>query len=163
MKIVIELILFCILFTLMVKIAVGNDAVNGLYFYPKPVQEKAFAIGLSDRETMKRKKKRFMIPFFIVMTVSLIMIIKIWNEVSDFRNAYLQSLLFLEVMNLYDGIIIDRLWVGHDPFWKLKGCEEIPYVQTWDQIMKKRSILAVIWILGAAIVSLMILGLKVIL
>ena len=49
--IAIELILFCALFTLMVKIAVGNNALNGLYFYLKPVQEKAFAVGLTDRDT----------------------------------------------------------------------------------------------------------------
>lgn len=35
----------------MVKIAVGNNALNGLYFYPKPVQERAFEIGLTDQET----------------------------------------------------------------------------------------------------------------
>ena len=59
--IVLQLILFCALFTLMVKIAVGNNALNGLYFYPKPVQERAFEIGLTDRETVARKRKRFMI------------------------------------------------------------------------------------------------------
>ena len=33
--IVLQLVLFCALFTLMVKIGVGNNALNGLYFYPK--------------------------------------------------------------------------------------------------------------------------------
>ena len=65
--IILQLILFCALFTLMVKLAVGGSAVNGLYFYPKPVQERAFAIGLTDREAVARKRKRFMIPFFLVM------------------------------------------------------------------------------------------------
>ena len=67
--IILQLILFCALFTLMVKIAVGNNALNGLYFYPKPVQERAFEIGLTDRETVARKRKRFMIPFFIPESV----------------------------------------------------------------------------------------------
>ncbi len=58
--IVLQLILFCALFTLMVKIAVGNNALNGLSFYPKPVQERAFEIGLTDPETVARKRKRFM-------------------------------------------------------------------------------------------------------
>ena len=58
--IVLQLMLFCALFTLMVKIAVGNNALNGLYFYPKPVQERAFEIGLADRETVARKRKRSM-------------------------------------------------------------------------------------------------------
>ena len=61
---ILPLILYCALFTLMVKLAVGSDAQNGLYFYPKPVQEQAFEIGLTDRETAERKRKRFMILSF---------------------------------------------------------------------------------------------------
>ena len=114
--IILQLILFCALFTLMVKIAVGNNALNGLYFYPKPVQERAFEIGLTDRETVAR-------------------------------------LLFLEVMNWYDGIMIDKVWVGYSKFWILPGCEDIPYVQTWKQVLKKRGILTLIWIAGAAIAA----------
>ena len=40
--IVLQLMLFCALFTMMVKIGVGNNALNGLYFYPKPVQERVY-------------------------------------------------------------------------------------------------------------------------
>lgn len=151
--ILIQLILFCALFTIMVKLAVGGSAVNGLYFYPKPVQERAFAIGLTDRETVARKRKRFMIPFFLVMLAALALIIGVWNRVSDFKTAYLLSLLFLEVMNWYDGIVIDRLWVGHSRFWTLPGCEDLPYVQTWAQVLKKRTILTLIWVVGAALVA----------
>ena len=149
--IVLQLILFCALFTLMVKIAVGNNALNGLYFYPKPIQERAFEIGLTDRETVARKRKRFMIPFFIVMLAALVLIIGFWNRVKTFWPAYLQALLFLEVMNWYDGIVIDKVWVGYSKFWILPGCEDIPYVQTWKQVLKKRGILTLIWIAGAAI------------
>ena len=53
--IVIQLILFCTLFTLMVKIAVGGSALNGLFFYPEPVREKVFELGLTDRKTVDRK------------------------------------------------------------------------------------------------------------
>lgn len=151
--ITIELILFCALFTLMVKIAVGNNALNGLYFYPKPVQERAFAIGLTDRDTVARKRKWFMIPFFLVMLAALVLIIGLWNGVRTFFPAYLQALLFLEVMNWFDGIVIDKLWVGYSKFWILSGCEDIPYVQTWKQMLKKRGILTLIWIAGAAIIA----------
>ena len=150
---ILQLVLFCALFTLMVKIAVGNNAVNGLYFYPKPVQERAIEIGMTDRETMNRNMKRFMIPFFLVMLTALVLIIGKWNHITDFKTAYLQALLFLEVMNWYDGIVIDKLWVGTDRFWLLPGCEDIPYVQTWEQILKKRMILSLIWLFGAGIVA----------
>jgi len=151
--IALQLALFCILFTLMVKIAVGGNPLNGLYFYPKPVQEKVFALGMTDRETVARKRKQFMIPFVLVMLSALVLIIGLWNGVRRFWPAYWQALLFLEVMNWYDGICIDRLWVGHSRFWIIPGTEDIPFVQTWPQVLKKRGILTLIWIAGAAIVA----------
>ena len=151
--IILQLVLFCALFTLMVKIAVGNNALNGLYFYPKPVQEKAYELGLTDRETVAKKRKLFMTAFFAVMAAALISIIRVWNGIQSFWTAYLQALIFLEVMNWYDGIVIDRLWVGHSRFWVIPGTEEIPFVQTWPQISKKRGILTLIWIVGAVIIA----------
>jgi len=151
--IVLQLILFCALFTLMVKLAVGGSALNGLYFYPKPIQEKVFELGLTDRETVARKRKHFMILLFLVMLSALVLIIGLWNGVRSVWPAYWQALLFLELMNWYDGVVIDRLWVGHSRFWIIPGTEEIPFVQTWLQVLKKRGILTLIWIVGAAVVA----------
>jgi hypothetical protein len=137
----------------MVRYSVRGGAINGLYFYPKAVQERAYEIGLTDRETVKKQCKRFMTLFYIVMLSALVLIIAVWNRVTDFKNAYLQALLFLEVMNIYDGVVIDKLWVGHSKFWILKGTEDIPFVQTWAQVVKKRSFLALIWVIVAAIVA----------
>lgn len=149
----IQLILYCLLFTAMVRYSVKGGAINGLYFYPKAVQKRAFELGLTDRETVQQKRKRFMTVFYIVMLTALVFIIVVWNRVSNFKTAYLQALLFLEVMNIYDGIVIDKLWVGHSKFWILKGTEDIPFVQTWMQVLKKRSFLALIWVVGALIVA----------
>ena len=151
--IVIQLMLYCALFTLMVKLGVGSSALNGLYFYPKPVQEKAYALGLTSREAVSRRRKRFMAAFFAVMAAVLVLIIRAWNGIYAFLPAYWQALLFLEVMNWYDGIVIDRLWVGHSAFWVIPGTESIPFVQTWPQVLKKRGILTAIWVAGAAIVA----------
>lgn len=150
---VLQLVIYCLIFTLMVRYAVRGGAVDGLYFYPKPVQERAIEIGLTTQETIKKKRKIFMTEFYIVMLAALVLIIGLWNHVSDFKTAYLQALLFLEVMNVYDGIVIDKIWVGYSKFWLIPGCEDIPYVQTWMQVLKKRSFLAMIWVIGAAIVA----------
>ena len=148
-----QLFLYCLLFTAMVKIAVGDNAVNGLYFYPQPVQDRAIALGLTDRETVRRRFRRFMTAFYLVMLVALLGIVGIWNGVRDFGSAYWQSLLFLEVMNVYDGVAIDKLWVGHSRFWQLPGAEDLPYVQTWGQVLRKRCRLAVVWVAGAALAA----------
>ena len=65
-------------------------------------------------------------------------------------------------MNWYDGIVIDKVWVGHSRFWILPGTEDLPFVQTWKQVLKKRMILSLIWVVGAAIVALMIVVIPVI-
>ena len=151
--IVLQLVLFCALFTALVKLGVRGDARNGLFFYPKPVQERAFAIGLCGREAVAKKRRRFMIPFFLVLLLALLLIIGLWNGMHSFWKAYFQALLFLEVMNWYDGIVIDKIWVGYSKFWVLPGCEDLPYVQTWSQVLKKRGILTLIWVVGAAAVA----------
>lgn len=150
--IVFQLILYCFLFTAMVKIGVGNNALNGLYFYPKAYQEKVYEMGVTDRATVQKKRKVFMTAFFIVMTVALLLIIGLWNKADNFLSAYLQALLFLEVMNWYDGIVIDKVWVGKSKFWKIPNVN-IPYVQTWKQVLKKRGMLTLIWVVGAMIIA----------
>lgn len=95
-------------------------------------------LGLTTYEAIKRKSRRFMIPFLLIIFTVLVLIIGLWNRVLDFPSAYLQSLLFLEVMNWYDGIIIDRLWVNHSKFWVIPELKDIPYVKTWKQVLVKR-------------------------
>lgn len=151
--IVLQLALYCALFALTVKLGVGNNALNGLYFYPKPVQERVYELGLTTRAVVSRRRKTFMTAFFLVMAAALVLIIGLWNGVRDFATAYWQALLFLEVMNWFDGIVIDRLWVGHSRFWVIPGTEEIPFVQSWPQVIKKRGILTLIWVAGAALVA----------
>ena len=148
-----QLTLFCLLFTLMVKLAVCDDPLNALYFYPKPVQERVYQLGLTDEAVVRRRRGRFMAVFFITMLVMLLLIIGVWNRIRAFWPAYWQALLFLEVMNVYDGIVIDKLWVGNSRFWLLPGCEDLLYIQTWAQVLKKRSVLALIWVVGATIVA----------
>jgi len=151
--IILQLVIYCLIFTLMVRYSVRGGAIDGLYFYPKAVQDRAIEIGLTTRDTMNRKRKVFMTEFYIVMLVTLVLIIGLWNRISDFKTAYLYALLFLEVMNWYDGIVIDEVWVRYSEFWLLPGCEDMPYVQTIRQMLKKRLFLTLIWVIGAAIVA----------
>lgn len=81
----------------MVRISVIGGAVNGLYFYPKAVQERAYEIGLTDQETVKRKRKRFMTAFYFVMLTVLLIIIAVWNRVSDFKPPIHRHFSFLKL------------------------------------------------------------------
>ena len=95
---IVQLLLFCLIFTLIVKVAVIGGAVNGLYFYPKEVQDRVIENGLITREAVERRRKIFMTAFYVVMLVALVLIVRVWNHVTDYWTAYLQSVIFLEVM-----------------------------------------------------------------
>ena len=150
---VLQNLIYCLLFILMIKIGVGNSALNGLYFYPKAVRERVYELGLTDRQTVKKKKIIFMTAFYIVMLTAILLIIGLWNGVRDFWTGYIQALVMLEVMNWFDGIVIDKIWVAKSKFWVIAGTEDIPFVQTWKQVLKKRIILSLIWIVGAAVIA----------
>ena len=158
LMIAVQLIVYLLVFTLMVKIAVRDNALNGIYFYPREVQKRAVEIGLIDEAAINKKRKRFMIAFYIVMAALLLAIIGLCNRVSDFKSAYLQAVLFLEVMNWYDGFVIDEGWVRFSRFWDIPGLEDMDYVQSWAQMFKKRTYLTVIWLIGAAMIAGIVVG-----
>jgi hypothetical protein len=151
MIILLQLVLFCLLFIGMVKLAARDSGRNCLYFYPKDYIEKAAELGIADKDEVAKKGKQFMIPFSLVVFASLIMFISLWNRVTDFRTAFLQSCLFLVVMNWFDGIVIDWLWVGHSKIWVIPEMKGYPFLRPFQQILKKRSIYTVMYLLVALI------------
>lgn len=153
MLILLQLILYCLLFILLVKCAARNSGLNCLYFYPKEYIEEADKRGIADKDATMKKGTRFMVPFCIIIFVVLILIISLWNHVTDFKTAYLQSVLFLVVMNWFDGIILDWLWVGHSKLWVIKGMEGVPYVKAWKQILIKRSLATVLYLVFALAIA----------
>ena len=145
MIILLQLILYCLLFFLLVKCAARNNGLNCLYFYSDEYKQEAKKRGIvTDLDAVKKKGKKFMIPFCIVMLIALILIIAVWNNVTDFKTAYIQTVLFLVVMNWFDGIVIDRIWV--------------PYVKSWKTIFTRRGLGTILYfIIALAVAGLIVL------
>ena len=156
---VVQIILFCLLYILMVKFAVRDSGLNCLYFYPKDFLAEVDRRGLADKDAVMKKGTRFMVPFCIILLFALVSIIAFWNHVTDFRTAYIQSALFLVVVNWFDAIVIDRLWVGHSKIWRIEGMEGVPYVKPWKTILVKRIAATVMYL----IISLAVAGIVVLL
>jgi hypothetical protein len=151
MLVLLQLILYCLLFIFMVKLAAGNSGLNCLYFYPQDYIEKAVELGLADREEIRKKGKRFMIPFSVILLLALILIVAVWNRVTDFKTAFWQSCLFLVVMNWFDGLVVDHLWVGHSKIWIIPEMNGYPFRRPFRQILLKRSACTVVYLLLAVI------------
>ena len=142
-----QIVLYCLLFVLLVKCAAGNSGLNCLYFYPEEYIAEAQKRGLADHSAVMKKGGRFMLAFCAVMLAALLLILSVWNRALDFRTAYLQSALLLVVTNWFDGIAVDRLWVGHSPLWRIAGMEGVPYVKPWRDILTKRAAATVVYLI----------------
>ena len=144
-----QIALYCLLFFLLVKCAVKDSGRNCLYFYPKACLDEAQRRGIANREAEMKKGRRFMAFFCIVMLLALLAIVALWNRVSDFGTACLQTCLFLVGMNWFDGIGIDRLWVGRSRIWRVEGMEGVPYVKPWREVLVRRGMGTAIYLLLA--------------
>lgn len=142
-----QIVLYCLLFVLLVKCAAGNSGLNCLYFYPKEYIAEAQKRALADRSAVMKKGRRFMLAFCAVMFAALLLILSVWNRAADFKTAYFQSALLLVVTNWFDGIAVDRLWVGHSPLWRIAGMEGVPYVKPWRDILTKRAAATVVYLI----------------
>ena len=159
MRLFIQVILYCLLYILLVKCAVRDSGRNCLYFYPKEFLEEAQRREIADKDAVMQKGKGFMILFCIAIFVALLLIVFLWNRVTDFKTAYFQTALLLVVVNWFDGLVIDRLWVGHSKIWRIQGMEGVPYVKSWKTVLVKRSLGTVVYL----ILSLPVAGLAVLL
>lgn len=137
----------------MVKYAAGNSGLNCLYFYPKEYIEEAQKRGIADKEATMKKGKRFMIPFCVILLIALILIISVWNHVTDFKTAYIQAVIFLVIVNWFDGIVIDQLWVGHSKLWVIDGMEDVPYTKPWIYMIKRRVLASIMYLAVAVVVA----------
>jgi hypothetical protein len=151
MLLLLQLTLYCLLFFFMVKLAARDNGLNCLYFYPQDYIEKAVERGLADRAETRKKGKRFMIPFSVILLVALILMIALWNHVTDFKTAFWQSCLFLVVMNWFDGLVIDHLWVGHSKIWVVPEMRGYPFRKPLRRILLKRSVYTVVYLLLAVV------------
>ena len=137
----------------MVKYAAGNSGLNCLYFYPEEYIEEAQKRGIADKEAPTKKGKRFMIPFCVLILIALILIISVWNHVTDFKTAYIQAVIFLVIVNWFDGIVIDQLWVGHSKLWVIDGMEDVPYTKPWIYMIKRRILASIMYLAVAVVVA----------
>lgn len=150
---VLQNILYCLLFIVLVKCAVRNNGLNCLYFYPPEFIEEAQKRGIADKEATMKKGKQFMIPFCIVIFFILVPVIACWNHVTDFKTAFIQAYILLVVMNWFDGIVLDRLWVAHGKVWVIEGMEGVPYIKPWKSVLVKRTLAMILYLAVAALIA----------
>lgn len=158
MLLIFQIALYCLLFIAMVKILAQDSGLNCLYFYPQDYIDEAARRGLADRDAVMKKGKLIMIPFCVILLAVLVLILAVWNRAADFKTAFRQAYLFLLVMNWFDGILLDLVWVSRSSLWRIKGMEGVPYVKPLKTVLIKRGAATVLYLPIAAVVAVLVVA-----
>lgn len=152
MLIIIEGIVLCFILLIFCVIGIANGPEKFTVFYEKDVQERAIKLGYTTKEIIKKQTIiSFLVLYLPCFTLVPYMVCYI-NGATEFYDIFIQSLLILYIMGLFDRFFIDWYWVEHTKSWYIPKTEDLmPYIPKKMKIVK--------WfgtIVGFAIISLII-------
>lgn len=136
MIIIIECILLCLLFTIMVYI-MSRNPIATLYNYPPKIRKRVESLKEYKEKIPTTKNKIFAkicASLMIIIIVSLIL--RYVNGYETFKEGFLNSLLIWTVVNIYDALIIDICWFCQSKEFIFKGTEDMikEYKNYWFHI-----------------------------
>ena len=136
MIIVIESIILCALFTLMVYI-MSREPIKTLYNYPPKIQERVKSLDeYKDKIPTQENKVVAKLCASAVFLIIICLILRYVNGYTTFIESFGYGFLLWTVVNLYDAIVLDIIWFCHDKYFVFKGTEDMvkEYHNYWFHI-----------------------------
>ena len=136
MIIVIESIVLCIVFTLMVYV-MSRQPIKTLYNYPPKIQERVKSLDeYKDKIPTKENKLVAKVCASIIFLIIICLILRYINGYTTFIESFKYGFLLWTIVNLYDAIVLDIIWFCHDKQFVFKGTEDMvdEYHNYWFHI-----------------------------
>lgn len=136
MIIVIESVILCVLFTIMVYM-VSREPIKTLYNYPPKIQERVKTLEeYKDRIPTNENKVIVKVCASIIFLIILFVIFRYINGYTTFLDCFRYGFLLWTIVNLYDLIVLDIIWFCHDKYFVFKGTEDMieEYHNYWFHI-----------------------------
>ena len=136
MIIAIESVVLCLVFTLMVYL-MSREPIKTLYNYPPKIQERVRTLPeYKDKIPTQKNKLAAKLTASVLFIVILSLILRYVNGCTSFLQAFGTGFLLWTIVNLWDAIVLDILWFCHDPYFVLKGTEDMvsDYHDYWFHI-----------------------------
>ena len=125
MVIVIESVVLCLLFTLMVYL-MSREPIKTLYNYPPKIQERVKTLdAYKDSIPTQKNKVAVKLGASLLFVVILSLILKFVNGCTSFWQAFGYGFLLWTIVNLYDAVVLDIIWFCHDQRFVFKGTEDM--------------------------------------
>lgn len=136
MIIVIESIILCVLFTLMVFI-MSREPIKTLYNYPPKIQERVKLLDeYKDKIPTQENKIVAKLRASVIFLISICLILRYINGYTTFIESFVYGFLLWTIVNLYDALVLDIIWFCHDKYFVFKGTEDMidEYHNYWFHI-----------------------------
>ena len=136
MIILIESVVLCLVFTLMVWLMV-RDPIKSLYNYPLKIQERVKSLEeYKDKTPTQKNKLAAKLTACVLFVAVLSLLLRYVNGYTTFLQAFGWGFLLWTVVNLWDAVVLDILWFCHDPRFVFKGTEDMvsDYHDYWFHI-----------------------------
>lgn len=152
MLILLEGIVLCFILLMFCVIGIANGPEKFTVFYEKDVQDRAIELGYTTKEQIKKQTIISVIVLYLPCFILVPLMVCSINGAKEFREIFIQSLLILYIMGLFDRLFIDWYWVEHTKAWNIPNTEDLkPYIPIKMKIVKWTGT-----IVGFAIISLII-------
>ena len=137
MLILMEGIVLCFILLLFCVIGIANGPEKFTVFYEKDVQEKAIKLGYTTQKEIKKQTIISIIVLYLPCLILVPLMVCFINHARDFNEIFIQSLLIMYIMGLFDRLFIDWYWVEHTKAWNIPNTEELkPYIPKKTKVIK---------------------------
>ena len=136
MILVIESIILCIIFTIMVYF-MSREPIKTLYNYPPKIQERVKSLKeYKDQIPTQENKVVAKVFASILFLIIICVILRYINGYTTFKESFFYGFLLWTIVNLYDAIVLDIIWFCHDKHFVFKGTEDMvdEYHNYWFHI-----------------------------
>ena len=125
MIIVIESIILCAVFTIMVY-AISREPIKTLYNYPPKIEERVKSLD-EYKNKIPTQKNKVVAKIFasIIFLVIICIVLRYINGYTTFIESFGYGFLLWSVVNIYDAIVLDIIWFCHDKHFVLRGTEDM--------------------------------------
>lgn len=136
MIIVIESIVLCALFTIMVYV-ISREPIKTLYNYPPKIQERVKSLDeYKEKIPSTENKIGAKIIASILFLIIICIVLRYINGYTTFIESFKYGFLLWTIVNLYDAIVLNIIWFCHDKHFVFKGTEDMveEYHNYWFHI-----------------------------
>ena len=125
MILIIESIILCLLFTIMVYI-MSREPIKTIYNYPPKIQERVKSIQKYE-DKIPTNKNKIIIKLFasIIFLIIICVVLRYINGYKTFLDSFKYGFLLWTIVNLWDVIVLDIIWFCHDKQFVLEGTEDM--------------------------------------